>query len=93
MVLEDMAAAFIKLGQILSSRPDLLPPEYQVELAKLQDAAPTVPTDVVRKIVAAEFGQPIECVFASFGSEPLAAASIGQAQPALTRAFGDVLAG
>jgi ubiquinone biosynthesis protein len=85
MALEDMGAAFIKLGQILSSRPDLLPPEYQIELGKLQDAAPTVSTDVIREILAGEFDQPIECVFASFDSEPLAAASIGQAHAATLR--------
>jgi len=85
MALEDMGAAFIKLGQILSSRPDLLPPEYQAELGKLQDTAPTVPTDDVREIFAAEFGQPIESFFTSFDPEPLAAASIGQAHAATLR--------
>lgn len=85
MALEDMGAAFIKLGQILSSRPDLLPPEYQAELAKLQDAAPKVPPETVQKVLVTELGHPIKSIFASFDAEPLAAASIGQAHAALLR--------
>ena len=85
MALEDMGAAFIKVGQILSSRPDLLPPEYQAELAKLQDAAPKVPKEAVEEMLAEEFGKPIEAVFRSFDPEPLAAASIGQAHAATLR--------
>ncbi len=85
MALEDMGAAFIKLGQILSSRPDLLPPEYQAELAKLQDAAPKVPPETVQKILVAELGHPVKSIFASFDPEPLAAASIGQAHAATLR--------
>jgi ubiquinone biosynthesis protein len=85
MALEETGAAFIKLGQILSTRPDLLPPEYQAELSKLQDAAPKVPVEIVRDTLVAEFGQPVESVFASFDSEPLAAASIGQAHLATLR--------
>lgn len=85
MALEDLGAAFIKLGQILSSRPDLLPPEYQAELAKLQDAAPRVPTEAVRDLLVSELGHPIKTIFASFDCEPLAAASIGQAHAAKLR--------
>jgi ubiquinone biosynthesis protein len=85
MALEDTGAAFIKLGQILSSRPDLLPPEYQAELAKLQDAAPKVPKDAVEKLLVEEFSKPIEAIFSSFDPEPLAAASIGQAHAATLR--------
>jgi ubiquinone biosynthesis protein len=85
MALEDTGAAFIKLGQILSSRPDLLPPEYQAELAKLQDAAPKVPKDVVEKRLVEEFDKPIEAIFSFFDPEPLAAASIGQAHAATLR--------
>jgi ubiquinone biosynthesis protein len=76
--LEELGPTFIKLGQILSTRADLLPPRYQVELAKLQDAAPPLPTGVVKEIVAAELGQPVENAFQSFDDTPLAAASIGQ---------------
>jgi len=83
MALEDMGAAFIKLGQILSTRPDLLPPEYQAELAKLQDSAPTISKDFVKDVLLAEFDRPAESVFAAFDPEPLAAASIGQAHAAV----------
>lgn len=82
MALEDLGATFIKLGQILSTRADLVPPAYLSELAKLQDAAPMVPRAVVRDTLVAELGRPIEECFASFDLTPLAAASIGQAHAA-----------
>lgn len=82
MALEELGTTFIKLGQILSTRADLLPPEYQTELAKLQDAAPPVPSNIVLELVVAELGRPIDKVFASFDPTPLAAASIGQAHGA-----------
>ncbi len=82
MALEDLGAAWIKLGQILSTRADLLPPEYQAELAKLQDAAPPVPLEAVRVVITTELGRPPEEVFAHFDPTPLAAASIGQAHAA-----------
>ena len=82
LALEQLGATFIKLGQILSTRPDLLAPEYQRELAKLQDAAPPVRGDLMAAAVAAELGRPVDEAFASFELEPLAAASIGQAHAA-----------
>lgn len=82
MTLEDLGATFVKLGQILSTRPDLLSPDYQAELAKLQDAAPPVPSEAVAEVLAGEFGQRPEEVFATFDPAPLAAASIGQAHAA-----------
>ncbi len=83
MALEELGATFIKLGQILSTRADLLPPEYQAELAKLQDAAPPVPWPAIRDTVTAELGGPLEAAFAAFDPTPLAAASIGQAHAAV----------
>jgi ubiquinone biosynthesis protein len=82
MVLEELGTTFIKLGQILSTRSDLLPPEYQAELARLQDAAPPVPPDIVQETIVAELGHPIETAFACFDFTPLASASIGQAHAA-----------
>lgn len=76
--LEELGTTFIKLGQILSTRPDLLPPEYIVELTKLQDSAPPVSFDAIQEVLLTELGQPIENVFASFNPEPIAAASIGR---------------
>jgi ubiquinone biosynthesis protein len=82
MALEELGATFIKLGQILSTRTDLLPPEYLAEFAKLQDAAPTIPIERVQETLLAELGKPIEEVFVTFDPLPLAAASIGQAHAA-----------
>ncbi len=83
LALGELGATFIKLGQVLSTRADLLPPDYQVELAKLQDDAPAVPVEAVRDAIAAELGRPVEQVFAAFDPAPLAAASIGQAHAAV----------
>lgn len=82
MALEELGATFIKLGQILSTRADLLPPDYQAELAKLQDAAPPVSAEVVQQLLAEELGRPAHQVFARFDPVPLAAGSIGQAHAA-----------
>lgn len=82
MALEELGATFIKLGQILSTRPDLLPPEYLAEFARLQDAAPTIPLERVQETLLLELGKPIDEVFVTFDPLPLAAASIGQAHAA-----------
>lgn len=82
LALEQLGATFVKLGQILSTRSDLVGPEYQVELAKLQDDAPHVPGDAIRELIARELGQDPATAFASFDIVPLAAASIGQAHAA-----------
>ena len=82
LALEDLGATFIKLGQILSTRADLVHESYQHELAKLQDGAPPVPTEIIEAMIVAELGHPIEELFATFDTTPLAAASIGQAHAA-----------
>jgi len=82
LAIEELGPTFIKLGQILSTRGDLLPAEYLDELAKLQDSAPPVPESAVRQILLEELGQPIDEVFATFDLCPLASASIGQAHAA-----------
>ncbi len=79
MALEELGPTFMKLGQILSTRTDLLPPDYQRELAKLQDAAPPISIEAVHETITVELGQPLEHAFATFDATPLAAASIGQA--------------
>lgn len=83
MALEELGGAWVKLGQILSTRADLVPPDYQAELAKLQDAAPPVPPEAILPVFEAELGQPPEKIFAYFDWQPLAAASIGQAHAAV----------
>ncbi len=78
MALEELGPTFIKFGQILSTRPDLLPPAYIKELAKLQDTVPPAPWDKVRALLEEELKAPIERVFASLDPEPIAAASLAQ---------------
>jgi ubiquinone biosynthesis protein len=82
LAIEELGATFAKLGQLLSTRADLLPPAYQRELALLQDRVPSVPSDAIVAVVEAELGGPLTDNFAMFEREPLAAASIGQAHGA-----------
>jgi ubiquinone biosynthesis protein len=82
LALQELGPTFIKLGQIISTRADLVPPEYQRELAQLQDDDPQVPADVIREILERELRRSLDEAFASFESEPLASASIGQAHAA-----------
>ncbi len=73
----DMGGVMIKLGQFISSRLDVLPPEVIAELATLQDEAPSVPFAQIRRVLVEELGSPDER-FASFDAAPVAAASLGQ---------------
>jgi predicted unusual protein kinase regulating ubiquinone biosynthesis (AarF/ABC1/UbiB family) len=77
----DMGGVMIKLGQFISSRVDVLPPEVIEELATLQDEVPTVPFSVIRQTLEEEIGVP-EQHFAAFDTTPVAAASLGQAHRA-----------
>jgi ubiquinone biosynthesis protein len=79
---EELGPTFMKLGQLLSTRSDLLPPAFVAELAKLQDAAPPVATEEIRAVIRTELGAEPDKVFASFDDRPLASASIGQAHTA-----------
>jgi ubiquinone biosynthesis protein len=76
--LEQLGATYIKVGQFLSGRADLLPPDYIEELAKLLDAAPPVPIDDIREMIEEELGTPVEELFATFDETPIASASLGQ---------------
>jgi len=83
--LEELGPTYIKLGQLLSTRADLLPAGYRRELEKLQDAAPAVDPAVIEELVAHELGEEIAAAFQDFDREPLAAGSIGQAHAATLR--------
>lgn len=82
MVLEDLGVVFIKLGQVLSTRPDMLPPAYIIEFARLQDAAPPVSYAEIAAVIEAELGAPPEAIYTEFDPAPRASASIGQAHTA-----------
>src|SRR3989338_9395686 len=71
-VLEKLGPTFIKFGQVLSVRPDLIPKEYCKELEKLQDDVPPMPWIEVRRIVEKEFGMPIDRIFRKFETNPIA---------------------
>jgi len=83
--LKNMGPTYIKLGQLLSTRPDLLPDTYLKALATLQDDVPPIPYEEVHAIVEQEIGERISKAFNSFDEEPLASASIGQVHKATLR--------
>jgi ubiquinone biosynthesis protein len=78
LLLESLGPTFIKLGQMLSTRPDLIPRDYAQELGSLRDDVPAVQPEIIKDIVEEELGRNINDVFESFDLEPIAAASIGQ---------------
>lgn len=82
---QDLGPTFIKLGQMLSTRPDLLPPRLIAELQTLQDAVPPLPIGEIRTLLRAELGCELEDVFEDFDPVPLATASIAQVHTARVR--------
>ena len=78
MAFEELGPTYIKLGQVLSTRPDLVPTDFVHELSKLQDEVPAFPFEDARRIVEFELKNPLEDIFAIFEEKPLASASIGQ---------------
>ncbi|MSP24415.1 MAG: AarF/ABC1/UbiB kinase family protein [Myxococcales bacterium] len=78
LVAMDLGPSFVKLGQIASTRPDLLPPEWIVELKKLQDEVSPLSFDEIRATVESSLGAPLAEIYESFDETPLAAASIAQ---------------
>ncbi|TAK74083.1 MAG: ubiquinone biosynthesis regulatory protein kinase UbiB [Aquabacterium sp.] len=78
LALERLGPIFVKFGQVLSTRRDLLPPDVAEELAKLQDRVPPFPGIEAMALVEAAYGRPISDIFASFDEQPVASASIAQ---------------
>jgi ubiquinone biosynthesis protein len=83
LVLQDLGPSFIKLGQIASTRPDVLPADVITELKKLQDEVPPVPFEAIKKVIEDSLMASLSDVFVSFEEKPLATASIGQVHRAV----------
>ncbi|QLE57550.1 AarF/ABC1/UbiB kinase family protein [Nostoc sp. TCL26-01] len=77
-LLTQLGPAYIKIGQALSTRPDLVPPVYLEELTKLQDQLPAFPNEIAYQFIQEELGQPPEEVYIELSAKPIAAASLGQ---------------
>lgn len=89
--LEQAGVAFVKLGQVMSTRRDVLPPEFVSELGRLQDRAAPVPWPEIERVIQEELGALPEDVFAAFDRTPLAAASVAQVHTATLRSGEDVV--
>lgn len=91
-VLEELGPTFIKFGQLVSMRPDLIPEEYIRELEKLQDEVPTEKTETIIKIIENELGMSVAALFDEFDQRPLAAGSLSQVHRAILNETGELVA-
>ena len=82
LALEELGPTFVKFGQIVSTRPDLIPPEYISELSRLQDEVPSLPWEEIKPRIETELGKTLEELFAYINPTPMAAASLGQVHTA-----------
>ncbi|MBQ2637106.1 MAG: AarF/ABC1/UbiB kinase family protein [Methanosphaera sp.] len=90
--MEELGPAFIKLGQLLASRPDMIGPEIAEDLKKLRDNTPITPFDQMREVVESELGKPLEEIYSEFDENPLGSASIGQVYKATLKENGQEVA-
>lgn len=91
-VFTGLGPTFVKIGQGLSTRPDLCPPEYLEELSQLQDALPTFPNAEAFTCIEKELGFPLEAIYSSISPYPIAAASLGQVYKAQLKYSGQTVA-
>ena len=91
-VLEELGPAYIKLGQMLSTRPDLVGIEIAEELQKLRDNTPTTPFDEIKNVIESELKSPIEEIYSEIDETPLGSASIGQVYKARLKSTGKEVA-
>jgi len=82
-MLDELGPTFVKFGQLLSTRPDIVPPDIIAELRGLQDDVRPFPFDDIERVIREDLGQPLERLFLEFDEQPLAAASIGQVHKAV----------
>ena len=90
--LAGLGPSFVKVGQALSSRPDLLPKAYLDGLATLQDQLDSFPTPVAMAVIEEELGRPVDEIYSSISKEPVAAASLGQVYKGVLRSTGEQVA-
>ncbi|GBF89170.1 aarF domain-containing protein, chloroplastic [Raphidocelis subcapitata] len=91
-LLSGLGPSFVKIGQALSARPDLLPQVYLESLADLQDRLPSFPNDIAFAVIEEELGRPLQEVYSEISEVPVAAASLGQVYRATLRATGERVA-
>ncbi|WP_461462643.1 ABC1 kinase family protein [Methanobrevibacter sp.] len=92
LAFEELGPAFVKLGQILATRPDLVGQDIADELAKLRDNTPVTPFEDIKKLIEEELNAPLDKIYSEFNEEPLGSASIGQVYKAKLKENGEEVA-